>query len=225
MIKMKNLVVILFLALGVSVAYAQEEKTARDYKVEGADAYKAKDYQKGLESFEKAIQLYEAEGKIDTSLYFNAAICAIKIDDYEKTVTYFDRSIELDYKPCKSRLYQATALHKMEAGDKIEEACLTGIEKCSSYKSKFNEILFSHYLKQGLEIFNNAAKMQADVTPLANTDPEKYKQEMEKVKSEFERSLPLLEKAHDIDPADANATKALKQAYEILDMQAKAASL
>ena len=48
---------------------------------------------------------------------------------------------------------------------------------------------------------------------------------MEKVKAEFNKSLPLLEKAYAIDPADENVKKALKQAYEILDMGAKAAGL
>ena len=222
---MKKLVLISFLLTAVVFLFAQEEKTARDYKIEGADAYKAKDYQKGLDAFEKAIQLYEAEGKTDTSLYYNAAICAIKVDNYEKSVTYFDKSIELDYKTCKAMLYKANALHKMEAGDKIEEASLAGVEKCPKYKKKFNEILFTHYLKAGLEIFNNAAKMQADITPLASSDPDKYKQEMEKVKAEFEKSLPYLEKAYEIDPADENAKKALKQAYEILEMDDKAAAL
>jgi len=222
---MKKLLLISILMLGVTALFAQEEKTARDYKVEGADAYGAKDYAKGLSSFEKAIELYEAEGKIDTSLYYNAAICAIKVDDYEKSVKYFDRSVELDYKPCKARLYKANALLKMEDGDKIEQACNEGLEKCPKYKKKFNEILFTNYMKQGLDIFNGAAKMQADVTPLATSNPDKYKEEMVKVKAEFNKSLPYLEKAHNIDPADANAKKALKQAYEILEMKDKAAAL
>jgi hypothetical protein len=77
----------------------------------------------------------------------------------------------------------------------------------------------------GLEVFNNAAKMQADATPLAQSDPDAYNAEMEKVKAEFTRSLPMLEKANEIDPKDENCKKALKQAYELLDMQAKAAAL
>mgnify|MGYP003572125750 FL=1 len=67
--------------------------------------------------------------------------------------------------------------------------------------------------------------MQADATPLAQSYPDGYKAEMEKVKAEFTRSLPLLEKANTIDPADENCKKALKQAYELLDMQAKASAL
>ncbi len=221
---MKRIVVVLVLIISVTAIYAQD-KSAKDYKIEAAEAYKAKDYNTGLASFEKAIQLYESDGKIDTTLYYNAAICAIKVKDYGKSVTYFDRSVELDYKVCKSKLYKANAQKGMDDYEGMEATCNEGIQSCPKYKSKFNDLLFQHYLKSGLDIFNNAAKMQADATPLAQSDADAYKAEMEKVKAEFERSLPLLEKANTIDPADENCKKALKQAYELLDMQAKAAAL
>jgi tetratricopeptide (TPR) repeat protein len=221
---MKRLLVVFILIFGVSALFAQD-KSAKDYKIEAADAYKAKDYQKGLSSFEKSIQLYEADGKIDTTLYYNAAICAIKVEDYEKAITYFDRSMELDYKACKAQLYKANALKKLDRNDEMETVCLDGVQKCPKYKSKFNELLFQNYLVAGLDIFNNAAKMQADITPLATSDPDKYTAEMEKVKAEFQRSLPLLEKAYELDSGDENVKKALSQAYEILDMQAKASGL
>ena len=105
---MKRIFFVLVLIISVTTLFAQD-KSAKDYKIEAAEAYKAKDYQTGLSSFEKAIQLYEADGKIDTTLYYNAAICAIKVKEYPKAVTYFDRSVDLDYKPCKSKLYKANA--------------------------------------------------------------------------------------------------------------------
>jgi len=67
--------------------------------------------------------------------------------------------------------------------------------------------------------------MQSDITPLATSDPAKYKAEMVKVKAKFNESLPMLEKAHDLKPADESCKSALKQAYELLDMQAKATAL
>ncbi len=221
---MKRTVLAFVLIISVTALFAQD-KSARDYKIEAAEAYKAKDYQTGLTSFEKAIQLYEADGKIDTTLYYNAAICAVKVKDYQKAVTYFDRSIDLEYKYCKSKLYKASAQKGMDDYAAMEATCTEGITSCPKYKKDFNDLLFQHYLSTGLEVFNNAAKMQADATPLAQSDPDAYKAEMEKVKAEFSNSLPMLEKAHAIDPADENCKKALKQAYELLDMQDKAAAL
>jgi len=221
---MKSLLFATLMIFGITTLFAQD-KTAKEYKIEAADAYKAKDYAQGLSSFEKSIELYEADGKTDTTLYYNAAICAIKVKDYQKSVTLFDKSIELQYKVCKSKLYKANAFKKLEDLDGMESIAVEGAESCPKFKSKFNDILFSHYLKQGLSIFNGAAKMQADATPLASSDADKYKAEMEKVKAEFNSSLPLLEKAYNIKPDDENCVKALKQAYEILEMQAKAAAL
>ncbi len=209
---------------GVAFASAQE-KSAKDYKIEGASAYEAKNYQKGLDSFEKAIKLYEAEQKVDTSLYYNAAVCAVKVENWDKAVGYFDQSIALDYKPCRSLLYKADVLKKQNKGDELEEICTSAPTKCPQYKNKFNKILFQYNLVAGLEIFNSAAKQQAAVTPLATSEPDKYKSEMEKVKAEFTKSLPYLEKAHKLDATDQNCVKALKQAYEVLDMKDKAAEL
>lgn len=221
---MKKILLAIVFVAGIGALYAQD-KSAKDYKVEAADAYKAKDYQTGLNSFEKAIQLYEADGKTDTTLYYNAAICAIKVKNYDKSVSYFDRSIELGYKACKSKLYRANALKGKGDMDAMETAANEGITSCPKYKGKFNDLLFAHYLKSGLDIFNDAAMKQSEITPLAQSDPDAYTAGMETVKAEFNRSLPMLEKAHSIDPADENCKKALKQAYELLDMQAKAAAL
>lgn len=214
---MKN-VLLLVLIFTVSLLSAQD-KSAKDYKIEGAEAYKAKDYQKGLTSFEKSIQMYEADGKVDTSLYYNSAICALKVKDYDKSLQYFNRSITLNYKPCKSQLYKANAYKKKKDYATMETECNNGIASCPKYKSKFNDLLFGYYLKSGLDIFNSAAKMQADVTPLASTDPDKYVTEMEKVKAEFNKSIPMLEKANSINPEDQNCTKALNQAKQIISTE------
>lgn len=221
---MKNLLLLAILLLGVTLLNAQD-KSAKDYKIEAADAYGAKDYQTGLSSFEQAIKMYEADGKTDTTLYYNAAVCAYKVKDYEKSISYFDQAITLAYKSCKSYLYKANALKKLENYEEMEAVCNLGASKCPKYKNKYDEILFNYYLKAGLGIFNNAAKMQSDASELAQTDQKKYDAEMENVKDEFNRSLPLLEKAYDIKPDDENCNKALRQAYEILDMKAKAAGL
>lgn len=213
--KMKSLLIVLVLVFGITTLNAQE-KSAKDYKVEGAEAYSAKDYKSGLAAFENSIQLYEHDNNIDTTLYYNAAICALKIKEYEKSITFFDRSIEFDYKACKSQLYKANALKKLKNYDSMIEVCESGISNCPSYEKKFNDLQFNYYLKSGLSIFNDAAKMQADVTPLATSDPAKYKTEMEKVKAEFQKSLPMLNKAKAINPTDENCNKAIKSVNEIL---------
>jgi tetratricopeptide (TPR) repeat protein len=213
---MKKFLVLALLIFGISSIYAQD-KTAKEYKIEAADFYKAKDYANGLASFEKSIELYEAEGKTDTSLYYNAGACAYKVKSYDKALAFFDKSIELSYKTCTAYLYKANTLKKQKNYEEMEATCNIGIKNCDKNKSKFEDILFNYYLKAGLKTFNNAAKIQSDITPLATSDPEKYKTEMEKVKKEFSKSLPMLEKAQAIDPDDANCNNAIKQANDIIN--------
>lgn len=212
---MKKFLVLTLLVFGITFIYAQD-KTAKEYKIEGAEAYKAKDYAKGLNAFENSIILYEAEGKTDTSLYYNAGACAYKVKEYDKALGFFDRSIELSYKTCTAYLYKANALKKQKNYGEMEAICNIGIEKCNKSKSKFEGILFNYYLKSGLKTFNNAAKMQSNITPLATSDPDKYKAEMVKVTKEFENSLPMLKKAQQINSDDANCNNAIKQANDII---------
>lgn len=212
---MKKFLVLALLIFGISSIYAQD-KTAKEYKIEAAEFYKVKDFANGLSSFEKSIALYEAEGKTDTSLYYNAGACAYKIKSYDKALSFFDKSIELSYKTCTAILYKANTLKKQKNYKEMEATCNIGIEKCDKNKSKFEDLLFNYYLKAGLKTFNKAAKIQSDITPLATSDPAKYKTEMEKVKKEFGKSLPMLKKAQAINPDDANCNNAIKQAKEIM---------
>jgi len=219
---MKRVLLSIVLVLGVVLLYAQD-KSAKQYKIEADSAYKAKDFQTAFDYFEQSIKLYEADGKTDTSLYFNTAISALKAKNYDNSISYFDRSIELGYKLCNSQYYKALAFKYKKDLTRMETVCIEGIEKCpkSKYKDKMNDLLFQYYLKSGLDIFNGAAKMQADITPLASSEPDKYKSEMENVKAEFGKSLPMLEKAQAINPDDENCNKAIAQAKEIMAAEVK----
>ena len=221
---MRKLVLAVVLLLGVSLVNAQD-KTAKEYKIEGAEAYKAKDYQKGLDAFETAINLYEKEGKTDTTLYYNAGVCAYKVKQYDKSIGFFNKAIELNYKSCKAHLYKANILNKQKKYDEMQKVCEAGISKCPKYKSKFDKILFNYNLKQGIGIYNSAAKEQSAAAKYATTDPDKYKAEMVKINKKFKSSLPYLEKAHSLNSSDETCKKALKEVYTILGMDAKAATL
>jgi len=222
--EMKKLVLAVILLFGITLVNAQE-KTAKEYKIEGVDASKAKDFQKGLTAFETAITLYEKEGKTDTALYYNVGVCAYKVKEYDKAVSYFDKTINLNYKSCNAYLYKANILNKQKKYDEMQKVCATGTSRCPKYQSKFNKILFNYNLKTGIGIYNTAAKKQSAAAQYASSKPDKYKSEMTKVKSEFKKALPYLEKAHKLNASDETCKKALKEVYTILDMSAKAATL
>jgi len=199
-----------------SVAGYTQEMSARDYKLEAAAALEAKDYAKGLEAFENAIFLYEDAGELDTSLYFNAGVCAYRVDDFEKAMEYFTTSIQMDYRICNALLYKANSLNKLERFEEMEDICNQGIAACSGASSKFNTILFNYYRKQGLEIYNNAARIQAAGASYIESDKARYDSEMEKARAEFEQALVWLNKAKKIDDSNDNVNKAIQGAQKVL---------
>lgn len=215
---MKILTGIIVLSVLTISTWAQE-KTGRDYKIEAADAYNAKDYETGLAAFENAIAWYEESGELDTSLYFNAGVCAYKIDDYDKAASYFSTSVNMGYKTCSAMLFKANSLRKLEKYDEMEEICNEGTASCKKSADKFNEILLNYYRKEGLEIYNNAAKVQAAATPLIESDKAKYDAEMDKVKSEFKRALNWLNKAKAIDATDQSVNDAIDGANKVINAQ------
>jgi tetratricopeptide (TPR) repeat protein len=202
-----------------------QEKSANDYKLEAAEAYKANDFAKALTGFEKAIELYNQQEKIDTTLYYNAALSAFKLSQWDKAVSYFDHSIRLDYRTCNAYLYKGNALKKAEKFDQMEATLNEARGKCPDMKDKYNDILFNYYLKNGLDFYNKGSKIQSSANGLAKTDQNKYQAEIDKAKTEYRKALPHLEKAYSINPIDKNVTTALKASYEILEMKDQAARL
>lgn len=219
---MRNLtLVVAVLLLGFTSIVAQD-KTASDYVKEGAEAYKQKDYASGLESFEAAIRINEANNEVDTNLFYNAAICAYKTKKFDKAAQYFGRSADYQFKVCKSLLYRANALKKANKFDAMEETLEKGVASCPNNKDKFEGMLAKHYLKQGLKYYNQGAKKQEAATGYMESDRDKYDQELDKAKTLFKKAQPYLEKAHKIDPSEKAAIQALVGVYESLGMQEKA---
>lgn len=214
---MKKLFLIVTVSIFTLVAFGQD-KTAKDYKVEGKEAYDAKDYASALSAFEKAIQLYEESGSPDTTLYYNAGICAIKVKDYSKSRDFFVKSQELDYKKCKAQYYEAVSLKALENNEEMVTISEEGYENCIKEKSKFSKLLFGYYQKEGLSIYNTASTMLNSANQYNPSNLDKYKSEMVKVKAEFSKALPLLEKAKSYKN-DETVNTAIEQAKTVINSE------
>ena len=211
---MRRMIFVLALLVGFGVMNAQD-KTARDFKIEGADALKTKDYTAALPAFEQAIKLYEADSKPDTTLYFNAGYCAYKTKDYAKANTFFDKSIELGYKKCKAKYLKVAILKKEKKSDEMLVLAEDGASSCAKMKPKFTKIIAGHHKKVALKSFNNASKKLAKTNALAKSNPKKFKTEMIKIQQLFKEVLPLLEKAKSYK-AEQSILDAIDQAQKVL---------
>ena len=64
------------------------------------DAYNIEDFKTAFVYFEKILEVKEMEvfkGEIDTTIIFNAAITAQRIEDYDKAIKYYNQAISLNY--------------------------------------------------------------------------------------------------------------------------------
>lgn len=225
---MRRLFLVFALCLGAVVGFAQDEKTAVDFKNDGNDALRAKNYAGALKLYEKALDKWNAEPQdsaqialydmaTDTALVYNMAVSAYQAKSYEKAIKYFDESIAMAYKTETSYLYKAYAYRKMKNNDEylktLEEALVV-----SPNDDKVKGLLATIYLKDANVFYTSGAKIlkgaAADVAAAKyKTTDEPYKEAEEKAKVEFGKALPILEKALSFDPENAQGQQ-LKDACE-----------
>jgi pilus assembly protein Flp/PilA len=213
---MKRFFLAIVFCFGIVVGFAQEEKSAIDFKNEGNDALREKNYAGALKSYEEALSKWGEEPK-DTAMVYNMAFCAYKTNSFEKAVTLFDEAIKLNYKKETAYLYKADSFKKQKKDAEyvktLEEALVA-----SPNDAKVKGMLATVYVKEanvfyssGATILKNAA---ADVAAAKykTTDPQ-YKDADTKAKDEFKKALPIIEKALEYEPENATA-KQLKAACD-----------
>jgi tetratricopeptide (TPR) repeat protein len=244
----------------------------------GVERYMAKDFSKALGDFEMLL-VFQPE---DTSILFNAALAAEKLEDNKKAAKYFNALLDADYK--KPAIYQtlaqmakaekdtAKALVYLSEGRKqfpnevglvIDELNIYLLQnRQQEVITNLNEALkldptnatlyfalgsaydqmkdkeqaaanyqkaienkptyFDAYYNLGAMYFNDAAELVNEANKIPFNQQKKYEEAIKKVKAAFEKAQPYLEKAHEIDPEDANTMASLQQLYAQLKMNDKA---
>ncbi|MGQ1787219.1 MULTISPECIES: tetratricopeptide repeat protein [unclassified Saccharicrinis] len=206
---MKNILsvtLLLFTMLGA--AYAQEEKSAAEFKNEGNAALKAKDYKTALASFEAAIEAWDESEDMDAAMVYNTATCARKLKNNEKALKYYAQSKELGYKEDVATFYSGMAYKSMDKMDDMEKVLLAGVEEFpnSKYIGYMKKELGKHYVKQANEFFTNGISILNTRTD-ANRD--QWDAIKGKAKAEFDQADSLADKALGFD-AKNKAAKTIK---------------
>lgn len=213
---MKRFFLAFAFCLGMFTGMAQEEKTAIDFKNEGNEALRSKDYAGALKLYETAVSKWGDEPK-DTALVYNMAVCAYQSKSFDKALKYFDESIKMEYKKETALLYKAYTYRNLKNDEEyvstLEEALVV-----SPNDDKIKGMLAIVYMKEANVFYTNGAKIlkqaAADVAAAKyKTTDEPYKEATEKAKDEFKKALPLVDKALSYDPDNATA-KQLKDACE-----------
>jgi tetratricopeptide (TPR) repeat protein len=213
---MKRFFLALVLCFGIVAAFAQEEKTGIDFKNEGNDALRAKDYPKALQLFEQALAKWGEEPK-DTAMVYNMAYCAYQAKSYDKALKFFDEAIALNYKKETALLYKANTYKALKNDEEYVKALEAALAN-SPNDEKIKSMLAIVYLKEANVFYTAGAKILKDAAAdvaaakYKTTDPQ-YKTATDNAKEEFKKALPIVEKALEYDPSNATA-KQLKAVCE-----------
>lgn len=198
-----------------AIGYFEKAITA-DANVAKAHGYiarsygKLKDYASAVSSYEAAIAATEGDTKI---LVYNAAIAAYQANIAEKAIAWFTQSVESGYKGAKCQYNKALVYKKQKDTDAYKMTLVEGAEKFSGDK-KIGTALSKIYFAEGYAKYNSgkaiieAANKKVEGGSMATGD-DSYKAEVEKGKKEFNAAIPLLEKASELDPKNANAKTVL----------------
>jgi len=214
---MKNLFFIVLMFFTVATINAQTpEKTFAELKNEGNAAIKAQDFAKALDLYEQAMVKLGDQPLADTSMIYNMGICALKTKSYDKALTYFDKTIALNYKKVNSLVYKAD-VYRLTKKDAENLKTLEEALALSPEDQKIKSKIASYYVKEANTFYTKGsdimAKVNAQITAGKLKTVEEQKKAEEPAIVEFKKALPLIEKALGYDPANATA-KQLKTACE-----------
>jgi tetratricopeptide (TPR) repeat protein len=246
-------------------------------------------YTDALSLYNRSYEMKQKMGVTDTSDVYNMAISAVKLKDYKKAEGYYEKLIEMKYKP--ERCYLSMIQMYTDAGDTAavrkvvtkavavmpdsyallieqinlllrdgkSEAAINSINQALAKNPKNHELHlvlgqtynkmafpkdaankdlkrpanFNELEKQAEEEFNKAIEIKpdyvvglysigvfynnlgADILKQSENmkDPKKVKIEEDKADELFKKAIPVLEKAHELDPLDKDTMRTLRQLY------------
>jgi tetratricopeptide (TPR) repeat protein len=207
--KLKTLFVSLLMAMPM-VGFAQEDKSADEYKNDGNAAYRNKDFAGALTAYEKAIELWGEE--LDAATVYNAAMCAEKTKDLDKAKALYEKSVTLDYKADISTYKITSILGKQKKVEEQRAALEAAVTKYTEGKAAafIKKDLTKSYRDEAFAAYNAGAKKLAECQ---SAKPEDYAAIKAEAKKIFSEGTPWIEKALTVSPGDEQCTK-IKQSID-----------
>ncbi len=177
---------------------------------------KLQDYPNALLSYEKAL---ETSADKPGALYMNAAITAVRLQQNDKALGYFDKAYEAGFRQEDALLNKAMVLRKLNKNDEVKQTLITAAEKFPENK-KIIGTLAGVYVAEGNNLYKGGVTILNAANKLVNdgklkTDDPGYKTELEKAKAEFSKAVEVLNLALKYDPANQNAQTIIKACNQI----------
>lgn len=216
---MKHLLTIVIAALALNLN--AQEVAPEDLINQANSAVQLKDFKGAYELYTKAFSAYEAKGRskdIALDNYYNAGYCAQKANMNDEAIPYLEKSIELNIKEGKPYQYLANAYKAKKDNDMYEKTLENGLAKYPD-DIALKKMMANLYVSKGNTFYKegNSIKKAANESGLNASDTVAFRAEYAKADAEFEKALPLIEKAYQYDSKNKNALKILVNLYTALD--------
>lgn len=195
------------------MSYAQDDKTADEYKNEGNAFAREKNYQDALASFQKAIELWG--DSVDAATVYNAAECAKKINQFDEAVNLYQKSAALGYKTDYSKYYIADIYGKQSKNEEKLALLEESLPNCQDAKVKsfMVKAIVKDYRDKAMAHYNEGNKILGECQ---TAKPEQFDEIKGRAKEEFKQAKPLIDKALTFDPENETLKKINTQLKEQL---------
>lgn len=201
---MKKMFLALMLLVSFVPASLAQEKSATDYRNEGNEALKSKNFQAALESYKQAIALWGDSA--DAITVYAAADCAKRISENETAIEYFNKSIAANYKADMAK-YNIAEIYGKQGKKEERIAYLEEmLPTCQDAKvvSFMTKGLTKEYIAKANAAFSEGNKILGEC---ATAKPEQYDAIKARAAEKYNEAKPWLDKTTALDPENPNAKK------------------
>jgi tetratricopeptide (TPR) repeat protein len=194
---------------GVSDDLNTKELYEKSFKYAADDFLSKKDFTSAFSYYQKYLEIGGEEAQNDGKTAYAYAYTASKNDKKDIALSYYQKSIALNYKPDAATLYIADIYKDAGEFEKMKELLVDALKKYpqSSLNKKMASMLTTPMLKDAVEPFNAANELAKNA---AVSDPKEYVTNMGKAIVKYEESIPLFEQVLVYDPTNEQARSCIE---------------
>ncbi len=209
---MKRFAFVVVFMFFVTAIFAQIPSEVKPLMTEGGTLWKAKKYEEALLKFQEA-----NEAAPDNQIIISyIGVGAYKVKKYDLALESYKTNLENGFKSEKSYKYIVDILKNQENFEEMKIYVEKGLKQYATNKDLLRLAPIC-YVNLGAEKYSEALELQEELAPLSQTEPDKYKVEIEKANDIFKEALEITTKAYTMAPTDKSALQAMLAIYQALN--------
>ncbi len=196
--------------MAAATALSAQDKSADEYKNEGNEFVRNKQFADALASYKQAITLWG--DSVDAATVYNAGMCAQRTKELDEAYAFYAKAQTLGYKEADAAYRMASILKAQKKDDEYAKAIEEGFGKYKNGKTgnAFKKDYAKLFRDQAFGLYNEGAEITKAMQTAGADKMDKLKAD---ARAKFSEAKPIIEKSLEINPDDANA-KAIKDSIE-----------